>query len=213
MGNIKQLKEKNVPFYPLTIPDAIVFENGDNLSETVSNLENELTKFSEIEELIPEQATPQNQLADKEFVNSSIATNTAQFRGTFNSIQELSQVTADLNDYAFVVTTDLAGNTLYDRFKYNGTTWVFEYTLNNSSFTAQQWASINSGITTDAIDKLNDIDYGAQVNVLEGIKVNDVLLTTDNKKVNIDVPTKTSDIINDSEFVSVNVSGKTLIFL
>lgn len=108
-------------------------------------------EVSGIKALIPSDAKPSNQLADKAFVNSSIATNTATFRGTFNSIDDLPTKDIDENDYAFVVTTDAAGNTLYNRYKYSNNRWVFEYTLNNSSFTAQQWAAINSTIT--AADK------------------------------------------------------------
>ena len=109
-----------------------------------------------INELIPEQASTSNQLADKNFVNSSIATNTANFIGTFNSVAELEAYSGTVtnNDYAFVATTDSAGNTLYDRYKYNGSEWLFEYELNNSSFTANQWASINSGATTTNIGQI-----------------------------------------------------------
>ena len=95
--------------------------------------------------------------ATQNFVNSSIATSTATFRGTYNSLTELEAVTADENDYGFVVATDSAGNTVYNRYKYTTATtpasWVFEYALNNSSFTAQQWASINSGVTTSDVSK------------------------------------------------------------
>jgi hypothetical protein len=66
---------------------------------------------------IPAQATAQNQLADKAFVNSSISTATADFKGTYNSLDDLEQVTANANDYAFVVATDAAGNTVYKRYK------------------------------------------------------------------------------------------------
>ena len=119
-----------------------------NIGQITTNANN----ISDIQDLIPNQASSSNQLADKDFVNSSIATNTANFIGTFNSVAELEAYTGTLtnNDYAFVATTDTAGNTLYDRYKYNADTqeWLFEYELNNSSFTAQQWASINSGITS-----------------------------------------------------------------
>lgn len=86
-----------------------------------------------------------------DYVNSSVSTNTAYFRGTFNSVAELNVYTGDktLNDYAFVKTTDSAGNTLYNRYKWNNTSWVFEYSLNNSSFTANQWSTINSGLTSN----------------------------------------------------------------
>lgn len=84
------------------------------------------------------------------FVNSSVSTNTANFIGTFNSVAELEAYSGTVtnNDYAFVVGTDTAGNTVYNRYKYNGTAWAFEYALNNSSFTAAQWATIQSGLTS-----------------------------------------------------------------
>ena len=104
---------------------------------------------------IPAAASSQNQLADKQFVNSSIQTATAEFKGTFNSKGELDQVTANANDYAYVVGKDAEGNTVYSRYKWvDGQGWVFEYNLNNSSFTAAQWAAIQSGITAILVQKL-----------------------------------------------------------
>lgn len=110
--------------------------------------------FSAITDKIPAEATSTNKLADKAFVNSSISTNTAEFKGTYNTLADLEAVTADNNDYGFVVSTDSAGNTIYNRYKYNGTAWVFEYALNNSSFTATQWSAINSGATTTNIGQI-----------------------------------------------------------
>lgn len=120
----------------------------------VNNISDEITA---IESKIPAQASSSNQLADKDFVNSSIATNTTTFRGTFNSVAELEAYSGekDNNDYAFVTGVDSSGNTYYDRYKYNGTSWVYEYRLNNSSFTAAQWASINSGATTQSINQIS----------------------------------------------------------
>ena len=95
--------------------------------------------------------------ATKSFVNSSIATNTATFKGTFDSLQELENVSgADNNDYGFVITKDDNGNTLYNKYKYNGSSWVFEYTLNNSSFTSEQWTAINSGATQVLIQQITE---------------------------------------------------------
>ena len=95
------------------------------------------------------------------FVNSSVATNTAYFIGTFNSIQELEAYSGEVsnNDYAFVISTDAAGNTVYNRYKYNSDTeqWAFEYALNNSSFTANQWATINSGLVAADKTKLTNL--------------------------------------------------------
>ena len=112
--------------------------------------------------LVPAQATINNQLADKDFVNSSIATSTATFKGTVTASDDteasaqtaLSAITGmDDNDYAFVKVPDTpqTGVGKFKRYKYNGTSWVYEYTLNNSSFTAAQWSSINSGITSGKV--------------------------------------------------------------
>lgn len=122
-------------------------------ASSLSGLESRVTT---IEGDIPAQASSSNQLADKNFVNSSIATNTANFIGTFNSVAALEAYSGTLtnNDYAFVVATDSAGNTVYNRYKWNGTAWLFEYALNNSSFTANQWAAINSGATTANIGQI-----------------------------------------------------------
>ena len=56
--------------------------------------------------------------------------------------------------------------------------------------------------TTDEKNKLGGIASGAQVNVIETVKVNGTALTPSSKAVNVTVPTKTSDLTNDSNFVS-----------
>lgn len=110
-----------------------------------------------IDAKIPTQASAQNQLADKDFVNSSIGTNTANYISDngdpFTSVAALEAYSGIVtnNDYAFVTGTDAAGNVYYDRYKATvsgaSVSWAKEYRLNNSSFTAAQWAAISSGIT------------------------------------------------------------------
>lgn len=56
--------------------------------------------------------------------------------------------------------------------------------------------------TTTEKDKLSGVASGAQVNVIETVKVNGAALTPTSKAVNITVPTKTSDITNDSGFIT-----------
>ena len=134
--------------------EALLRDNGDDALQA---------EIDEINAKIPTQASASNQLADKAFVNSSIATNTGEFKGTYNSLAELQAVTnVNANDYGFVIATDGTGNTVYNRYKYvTGQGWVFEYALNNSSFTAAQWGAINSGITAALAAKINglpDID-------------------------------------------------------
>ncbi len=182
-------------------------------------------RVTTIEGKIPTQASTTNQLADKEFVNSSIATNTANFIGTFSNVSSLLAYNGTLtnNDYAFVMNSVITNNgsdwttfsdldnfnkdlitnfdyawvingtkfdlyrfdittqtwssratninktdvtlvTAYNRYKYNGDTseWIWEYTLNNSSFTASQWAAINSTITSAKVVTYDG--YQAQIN-------------------------------------------------
>ena len=140
-----------------------------------------------IEEKIPSGASSSNQLADKAFVNSSIATATATFRGTFNLVSDLhltleateqqiatalagAIATADNNDYAFVQipTSDETPTQIaeIDRYKYNGSAWAFEYALNNSGFTAAQWAAINSTVTSGDMTKLRALPTNAELSTL-----------------------------------------------
>ena len=172
------------------------------------------------------------EIASKDFVNSSIATNTANFIGTFANVTELESYSGTVtnNDYAFVtnqvLSTDYATfndldavdkttltnfdygwvengtkfdlyrfdiveqewvlrvqntdksavtlNTAYNRYKAtvsgSTTTWEYEYTLNNSSFTAQQWEAINSGITALQVSQIatNTSDIGTLQTAVSG---------------------------------------------
>lgn len=116
-----------------------------------------------------------------EFVNSSIATNTANYISNngepFTSVEQLEAYSGPVtnNDYAFVTGIDSEGNTYYDRYKAtvsgSTVTWALEYRLNNSSFTAAQWSAINSGITSVLVAKIHD--HGNK-DVLDGITSSDV---------------------------------------
>lgn len=50
--------------------------------------------------------------------------------------------------------------------------------------------------------KLNGIESGSQVNVIESVKVNGTALTPTSKAVDVTVPTKVSDLTNDSGFTT-----------
>lgn len=147
--------------------------------------------ISGIESKIPEQASEQNQLADKNFVNSSISTATAIYRGAYNLVSDLGLttsateqriaaalatkmaalgITPDNNDYCFVQvpTADATPTQIerVDRYKFNGTAWLLEFSLNNSGFTAAQWAALNSGITTGLVTKLIDLPTNSELTTL-----------------------------------------------
>ena len=148
-------------------------------------------RVTNIEGKIPVAATDQNQLADKAFVNSSIQTATAEYKGSYNEVSDLNLTVsatrseiavalsgvisgANNNDYAFVqipvadaTPTEIAR---VERYKFNGSAWAYEYTLNNSGFTADQWTALNSGITSGLVAKLNLLPSAAELTTLLGGK-------------------------------------------
>lgn len=128
-----------------------------DLSSDVTCLRNDVDA---IESKIPTQASTTNQLADKDFVNSSIETATATFVGTFDDVSCLPTTGVDNNDYAFVTTCDSqTGTVSYTRYKYSDYThtWICEYTINTTGFTAEQLAALNSGITDTLVAKITDV--------------------------------------------------------
>ena len=161
-------------------------QTGIPATDLASDTQSDLAAIDSIEAVIPEQASPSNQLADKNFVNSSVATNTANYISDngqpFQSLEDLETYEGILtnNDYAFVVGADSAGNTTYSRYKYNASTqqWALEYVLNNSSFTAEQWESISSGITNSLVAKLSAMPTNSELTTILNEKVD----TTDLNK-------------------------------
>ena len=67
------------------------------------------------------------------------------------------------------MSVDQQGDPEYDRYKFSTIagsdqpSWIYEYTLNNSSFTAAQWAAINSGITSSTVSGLNNLVHSTAV--------------------------------------------------
>lgn len=135
---------------------AQIQQNSDDIDLVEAKATHADAEAERIGKLIPNEATIANKLADKAFVNSTVATNTANFIGTFNSLADLEAYSGTVtnNDYAFVITGS-GSNTVYNRYKYTDAatpaSWIFEYALNNSSFTAAQWATINSGATSGTV--------------------------------------------------------------
>lgn len=85
---------------------------------------------------------------------------------------------------------------LYDTNVANGT-------ISAEEIANQIWIFTDSQYVSSAdITKLAGIEAGAEVNLIEGIKVNGTTVSPDAKVVNIVVPTKTSDLTNDSGFIT-----------
>ena len=167
-----------------------------SVQQAIDNVPSILQYIEAIAQIVPEQASSENQLADKAFVNSSIQTNTASFKGTYNLVNDLSLTTSatqqaigtalasaisgeDNNDYCFVQIPTADATPLeiarIDRYKYDGSAWAFEWSLNNSSFASAQWAAINSGITSSLVTKLSDLPTNAQLNGLLSNKQNNLI--------------------------------------
>ena len=153
-------------------------------------------QLNKVTELIPNTATVDNQLADKNFVNSSISTATAEFRGTVENLSDLNNLTANINDYAFYKHIDESGNTLFDRYKFTDK-WAYEYTLNNSSFTAEQWSAINSEITSNLVNTIKD--NAIALNNLSEIARTGSYTDLIDKPI---IPTKISELTNDSGYTT-----------
>ena len=129
---------------------------GKDIIDIIDSLPKDIIDFIDY---LPNDVSKENKLTTKDFVNSSIATNTANFLGTFNTLEEIEALTdVTNNDYAFWKTIDTLGSVVFKRYKYIAykQEWKFEYELNNSSFTAEQWEAINSGITAELVAKIGD---------------------------------------------------------
>ena len=185
-----------------------------------------------IEEKIPTQASSTNQLADKDFVNSSISTATADYKGSFNLVSDLELTTSathsdiatalataistsDNNDYAFVqiptsdsTPTEIAS---IDRYKKGSSAWEYEYTLNNSGYTSAQWAAINSTITSALVTKLNALPDNAGLTTLLSGKVNtsDVQTTVDTSATKIPTSSAVKTYVDGRSLVPVNMNALT----
>ena len=148
-------------------------------------------KIDDINALIPGQATKSNQLADKSFVNSTVATNAANFRGNWTNWAAVptdatlypedyvGNKTPNNNDYMVVQdASDYDGFEGSWRFIYVGdwnTTgksgWKSQYKV-GSTFTAAQQAAIDSGIT--AVDVSTYNSYGTSITALQTDKLDKV---------------------------------------
>lgn len=147
---------------------------------------------------IPNQASSENQLADKAFVNSSIQ-NMAAFYVTSDAQGNPFSTKADLvasttvyidgveavpgvHDYCIVLEDESKHTVSGDpttRYIYSGrntepydaTKWDFQYVINNTGLTAEQLAAINSGITSSLVGKFNAYETNKQDLLIDDISV------------------------------------------
>lgn len=75
--------------------------------------------------------------------------------------------------------------------------------IKNKFVRDEDYVHTDNNFTTVLKDKLDALDENGEENVIETVKVNGTALTPDaNKAVNVTVPTATSDLTNDSNFVA-----------
>lgn len=189
------------------------------------------TDIDAIEAKIPAAASAQNKLVDEQKMNSSIATETATYRGSYNLVTDLhltisatesdisnalaaTVATADNNDYCYVQIpvandkpTEIAR---IDRYKFNGTAWALEYTLNNSGFTAAQWDAVNSGVTSGLVAKLNALPNNAELIALLAAKADDSDIDAINAKIPADASAQNK--LASEQYVNSSVATNTATF-
>lgn len=126
-------------------------------------------KIDTINSKIPNQASSTNQLADKAFVNSTINSSAAFFKGSFKSKAALDAVewqTTDSslttyvtnNDYAYIEADETHNNEAWRYIYVKDNTvseWQPQFRVNESPFTQAQLDAINSGATADLINSIN----------------------------------------------------------
>ena len=125
-------------------------------------------KIDTINSKIPNQASSTNQLADKAFVNSTINSSAAFFKGSFKSKAALDAVqwqTTDSslenyvtnNDYAYIEADETHNNEAWRYIYVKDNTvseWQPQFRVNETPFTQAQLDAINSGATTDLINSI-----------------------------------------------------------
>lgn len=99
------------------------------------------------------------------------------------------------------LSTSADADSLIDLGAYYTSSQVDNLLANKVTVESGKGLSTNDYTTTEK-DKLAAIESGAEVNIIETVKVNGTTLTPTNKAVDVTVPTKTSDLTNDINFVS-----------
>lgn len=150
--------------------------NSGATSTNIGQIATNTSAISTINGKIPSAASTTNQLADKQFVNNAIQTNSAHFRGNWATWSAVPTNSADYpadddgnktpttNDY--IVVEDASGYTEETlegawQFTYTGTWaangkngWLPRFQINESPLTPAQLAALNSGATTTNIGQI-----------------------------------------------------------
>ena len=148
-------------------------------------------------EMIPDAASASNQLADKQYVDTSVSTSSATFLGTsapgLTEQQFLTwadSLERDNNDYCYWLTTDSSGRTVYKRYKYNGTQWLYEYDVADPSSIPTALADLTDDSTHRLVTDDDKTNWNGKANASEMSVVQGT--GADEGKVTITLKTGTS---------------------
>lgn len=155
--------------------------NGSIIDETYVSNTALSAELKNITDLIPEAATTENQLADKAYVDFNTEQIAAKYLARdaegnpFLSYAEFTDpdvvfyyagtsAEPTKNDYVLINGDEsipeeewISDSPPITRYWYTGTTWSFQYIVNNSPLNATQLAAINSGITKETVEAVEEL--------------------------------------------------------
>lgn len=227
-GNIK-INGSETTVY--TLPSNIATDS--DVATVQSNLDAEITargnadttlqnNINTINGKIPTAASTTNQLADKNFVNSSINAFAAYYitknaaGDPFATKAELNAATTfysggavrtpTTNDYCIVLADETkqseTGVDPTTRYSYQGSQWEYQYTVNDTPLTAAQLAALNSGITSSLVTQITT--NAGNITSLQSSK-QDALSTAQLNAVNSGI---TSTLVTQITTNQTDIAGK-----
>lgn len=167
-----------------------------------------------INDLIPIDATTGNKLTDKAYVDNSMNQVAAKYLSQdedgnpFDTYElfEAAQESGDFyyagtvtsptkNDYV-LVSSDSQHDNKVTRYWYTGSSWSFQYVVNNTPFTDAEWDAIKSGITAEKVAEFeNKLDVVSHDDTISG----------DGTEEN---PLSVNEMVGASEETSVKIGGR-----
>lgn len=206
--------------------------NIENINTEIENITSDLDNTyskTEVDNLLSDKVTETSlneEITNRENADTNLqnqidaitaSSDVVDIVGTYQDLQSYDTQHLGDNDIIKVLNDSTHNNAVsYYRWKKQTSTWQYVgsegpyYTKGQADEkfvekVAEKGLSEND-FTDDLKSKLEGIESNAQVNKIETIKVNNVTQTITNKTVNLNVPTKTSDLNNDSGFITKSVS-------
>lgn len=189
------------------------------IATNTTNISTNTGNISTIQGKIPTEASSSNQLADKNFVNSSINAFAAYYITSnaqgdpFATKSALTNATTfysggsvrvpTTNDYCIVLADESkqssTGVDPTTRYTYQSSQWEYQYTINDTPLTSAQLSALNSGITSTLVTQIgtNQTDIGT-LNTNKADKsatVSNVAYDGTNKKLTKTINGTTTDVV------------------